>query len=118
MSPVRARSPALCKPDTPGELALRTPGVGERLDQEFCLRQVHCSFNWAANKARLIAQNPFRDFSHRPGAPRRDMTREEFQGLLRGTDILRPRLDYHLVFISRSRSRLRNGPERYESGFA
>ncbi len=42
---------------------------------------VHRPFNWAA-KQRLIAANPFRGVTHRPGSPRRPMTDDEFQKLL------------------------------------
>src|SRR5262249_34288342 len=39
-------------------------------------------FNWAARQ-RLIAANPFRGVTHRPGDPRRPMTDGEFRSLLR-----------------------------------
>lgn len=45
------------------------------------LAVVHRPFNWAA-KQRLIAANPFRGVSHRPGAPRRPMTDGEFDRLV------------------------------------
>jgi integrase len=45
---------------------------------------VHAAFNWAA-KGRLIEANPFRGFSCRPGSPRRDITADEFQALLRAS---------------------------------
>lgn len=38
-------------------------------------------FNWAVRQ-RLIASNPFRGASHRPGQPRRPMTDEEFERLV------------------------------------
>ena len=46
---------------------------------------IHRPFNWAA-KQRLIAANPFRGVSHRAGAPRRPMTDEEFDALLKAAD--------------------------------
>jgi integrase len=42
---------------------------------------IHRPFNWAARQ-RLIAANPFRGVSHRPGSPRRPMTDQEFEALL------------------------------------
>ncbi|OWK45540.1 tyrosine-type recombinase/integrase [Fimbriiglobus ruber] len=42
---------------------------------------IHRPFNWAA-KQRLIAANPFRGVTHRPGAPRRPMTDDEFKRLV------------------------------------
>jgi integrase len=42
---------------------------------------IHRPFNWAA-KQRLIAANPFRGVTHRPGDPRRPMTDDEFDRLL------------------------------------
>jgi integrase len=45
---------------------------------------VHRPFNWAV-KQRLIAANPFRGVTHAEGEPRRPLTDEEFQGLLRAT---------------------------------
>lgn len=42
-------------------------------------------FNWAARN-RLIAANPFRGCSHRLGQPRRPMTDEEFNRLLKAAD--------------------------------
>lgn len=53
--------------------------------KNFAVRQVQAAFNWAENNARLIAKNPFRGFTHRPGAPRREMTADEFQAILRAT---------------------------------
>jgi hypothetical protein len=41
-------------------------------------------FNWAARQ-RLIPSNPFRGVFHRQGAPRRPLTADEFQKLLRAT---------------------------------
>ncbi len=46
---------------------------------------VHRPFNWAV-KQRLIAANPFRGATHRPGDPRRPMTDEEFLLLLKGCE--------------------------------
>lgn len=41
-------------------------------------------FNWAAD-AELIEKSPFRKIRQNAGAPRRDMTPEEFQAILRST---------------------------------
>jgi integrase len=46
---------------------------------------VHRPFNWAA-KQRLIAANPFRGVTHRTGEPRRPMTDEEFEAVLKAAD--------------------------------
>jgi len=48
------------------------------------ISNVQAAFNWAA-RAGLIAKNPFKGVVHRPGAPRRDITREEFWALLRAS---------------------------------
>jgi integrase len=53
--------------------------------KNLAVRQVQTAFNWAHGKAKLIAANPFKGFTHRPGAPRRDMTADEFQAILRAT---------------------------------
>lgn len=53
--------------------------------KNLAVRQVQTAFNWAQSKARLIASNPFKGFTHRPGLPRRDMTADEFQSILRAT---------------------------------
>jgi site-specific recombinase XerD len=45
-------------------------------------------FNWAARQ-RIIAANPFQGVTHRQGEPRRAMTGEEFQALLRATGTCR-----------------------------
>ncbi|QJX01174.1 tyrosine-type recombinase/integrase [Frigoriglobus tundricola] len=45
---------------------------------------IHRPFNWAA-KQRLVTANPFRGVSHRPGAPRRPMTDDEFDRLVVAT---------------------------------
>ncbi|MBI3466076.1 MAG: site-specific integrase [Planctomycetes bacterium] len=55
------------------------------------VRSVHRAFNWAASrkvmregrKVALIRENPFRGFTHRAGAARRDMTPDEFRSILR-----------------------------------
>lgn len=55
------------------------------------IRTVQSAFNWAASrkvmrdqrKIALIRDNPFRGFTHRVGAARRDMTPEEFRLILR-----------------------------------
>jgi integrase/recombinase XerD len=39
-------------------------------------------FNWAVDEE-IILRNPFRGARHRPGAPRRPLTKDEFQSLLR-----------------------------------
>jgi integrase len=41
-------------------------------------------FNWAVDQD-IIAKNPFRGARHRPGAPRRPLTEDEFQKLLRAS---------------------------------
>jgi site-specific recombinase XerD len=46
---------------------------------------VHRPFNWAA-KQRLIAANPFRGVSQRTGQPRRPMTEEEFNRLVKAAE--------------------------------
>jgi integrase len=46
------------------------------------LRNVQVAFNWAW-KTRLIDENPFRGVTHRAGSPRRNITRDEFQAILR-----------------------------------
>jgi integrase len=43
-------------------------------------------FNWAV-KQRLIPTNPFRGAAHATGAPRRPLTEDEFQALLRATSV-------------------------------
>ena len=48
------------------------------------IRNVQVAFNWAA-KTRLIPINPFIGISVRPGEPRRNITQEEFQSLLRSS---------------------------------
>ena len=50
-------------------------------------------FNWAARQ-RLIAANPFRGVTHRPGEPRRPLTDAEFQALLRVTSVWAKRRRY------------------------
>lgn len=40
--------------------------------------------NWAVDQD-IIAKNPFKGVTHRPGAPRRPITRDEFQKLLRAS---------------------------------
>lgn len=42
-------------------------------------------FNWAVRQ-RLIPSNPFLGVTHRPGAPRRPITDDEFQALLRASN--------------------------------
>jgi integrase len=41
-------------------------------------------FNWALDEE-IILRNPFRGARHRPGAPRRPLTKDEFQTLLRSS---------------------------------
>jgi integrase len=48
------------------------------------IKAVQRPFNWAATQ-RLITANPFRGISHRCGQPRRPVTDQEFQKLLRAT---------------------------------
>jgi len=48
------------------------------------LRNIQACFNWAARKG-LIERNPFRGVTHRGGEPRRNLTDEEFQAILRST---------------------------------
>lgn len=68
------------------------------------VRNVQVAFNWAV-KTRLIAFNPFAGVSHRPGEPRRNITREEFQALLRssssggGRKKLTPAARFRMVLI-------------------
>jgi integrase len=50
------------------------------------VNMVHRPFNWAARQG-LIPANPFRGVTHRPGQPRRPLTDEEFQTLLRATSV-------------------------------
>jgi integrase len=58
---------------------------GWKSDKSSAIRNVQAAFNWAV-KTRLISQNPFRGVSHHTGAPRRDMTLDEFQAVLRNTN--------------------------------
>jgi len=51
---------------------------------------VQVAFNWAARSG-VIDRNPFKGVTHRPGAPRRDMTYEEFIALLRASNGRRAR---------------------------
>ncbi len=53
--------------------------------KNFAVRAVQRAFNWSVAKAKTIAVNPFRGVTHRPGQARRDMTRDEFQKILRAT---------------------------------
>lgn len=48
------------------------------------IRNVQVAFNWAL-KCRIIRENPFRGVSHPAGEPRRNMTPEEFQAVLRAS---------------------------------
>lgn len=53
--------------------------------KNFAVRQVKTAFNWATFTAKTISHNPFQGFNHGPGMPRRDMTADEFQAILRST---------------------------------
>src|SRR5262249_21314458 len=57
------------------------------------VNMVQRPFNWAARQ-RLIPANPFRGVTHRPGQPRRPLTDEEFQALLRSTSVWPKRQRY------------------------
>ena len=57
------------------------------------LNMIQRPFNWAV-KQRLIPANPFRGVSHAPGQPRRPLTDEEFQALLRATSAWAKRQRY------------------------
>jgi integrase len=46
---------------------------------------VQACFNWAADIAETIPRNPFRIVKHAPGLPRRNVTQEEFQTMLRAS---------------------------------
>lgn len=46
------------------------------------IRNVQVAFNWAF-KCRMIRENPFRGVTHQVGQPRRNMTEDEFQAILR-----------------------------------
>lgn len=61
------------------------PGWKSDWTKSSAIRNVQAAFNWAA-KSRLIDENPFRGVTHHTGAPRRDMTAEEFQAILRNTN--------------------------------
>lgn len=43
-------------------------------------------FNWAVRQGLILAK-PFRGVTHRQGGPRRPMSDEEFQSLLRSTSV-------------------------------
>jgi integrase len=69
-------------------------------------------FNWAA-KQRLIACNPFRGVSHRPGEPRRPLTDAEFRGLLKAAERkrkFRPSPGKKKLYPSDRRRRMRPSP--------
>jgi hypothetical protein len=48
------------------------------------IRNVQVAFNWGL-KCRIIRENPFRGVTHPVGQPRRNMTPEEFQAILRAS---------------------------------
>jgi integrase len=50
------------------------------------IRNVQVAFNWAAGEERLIPLNPFRGVTHQAGDPRRPLTDDEFQALLRASN--------------------------------
>src|SRR5262245_146388 len=50
------------------------------------VRNVQVAFNWAAGLERLIKENPFRGVTHHTGEPRRALTDDEFQALLRASN--------------------------------
>jgi len=59
------------------------PGWGD-WTKNGAVRTIQAVFNWATRN-KLIATNPFLGASHRAGLPRRDMTPEEFNAILRAT---------------------------------
>lgn len=50
------------------------------------IKHIRTMFNWGIDIAEVCERNPFRKVSHPRGMPRRDITQEEFQAMLRGTE--------------------------------
>lgn len=78
------RAIAEARPDHMQEWVDRHPGWASDWTKYSAIRSVQVAFNWAW-KCRLIRENPFRGVSHQAGPARRNMTPQEFQGILRAT---------------------------------
>jgi integrase len=78
------RTIADCKPLHMEQWLLDHPEWMSDWTKSSALRNVQACFNWAAKK-RLIERNPFHGVTHRGGEPRRNLTDEEFQAILRST---------------------------------
>jgi integrase len=79
-----------CLPDHMEEWLEAHPEWVSDWTKNGAIRNVQVAFNWAAGKKlvknrTLIRANPFRGVNHRTGAPRRDMSQEEFQAIFRST---------------------------------
>lgn len=72
-----------CRPDHLQEWLLKNPQWESDWTKRDAVSAVQIVFNWA--KPGLIPDNPFGDFRHRAGLPRRDITEAEFRAILRTT---------------------------------
>ena len=74
-----------CRPSHMRQWLHEHPGWKSDWTKNRALRDVQVAFNWAAGEERMIRENPFKSVTHPTGDPRRDMSREEFQAVLRAT---------------------------------
>ena len=72
-----------CRPDQLQEWLTKHPEWKSDWTKRDAVMAVQTVFNWA--KPKLVRENPFAGFHHRAGSPRRDLTPDEFQAILRAT---------------------------------
>src|SRR5262245_9469146 len=75
-----------CRPSQIREWLKAHPEWESDWTKNAALRNVQVAFNWAAGPERLIKENPFRGVTHHTGQPRRPLTDDEFQALLRASN--------------------------------
>lgn len=79
------RKVADCRPSHMREWVKANPQWLSDWTKNGAIRNVQVAFNWAAGPERLIKENPFRGVTHHAGEPRRPITDDEFQALLRAS---------------------------------